>query len=172
MPTKAEKVRAASRQILEDWLRSCTRRGTISRNTVAGGIVVLDHLRRQCPVSKRDVISAAGELKSARSGLKKILETYKIPSTYLKKATTRQVHQDGQRLFERLDWGRKFSGLTARERDRVLLGLIELLAGHARDWVKRQNLAVDVDPSQTPAVWVRMIMEKARQHSGGVVEQH
>lgn len=172
MTAKAEKIRAASRPILEDWLMSCTRHGKLSRNTIAGGIVVLDHLRRQCPVSKRDVISEAGELKGARSGLKQILETYKIPSTYLKEATTRQVHQDGQRLFERLDWGRKLSGLTARERDQVLLSLIHTLANQARDWVKRQSLAVDVDPSQTPAVWIRMIMEKAKQHSGGVVEQH
>lgn len=172
MTAEAEKVRVASRQILRDWLTSCTRRGTISRNTIAGGIVVLDHLRRQCPVTKSDVISEAGELKGARSGLKNILETYQVPTTYLKEATTRQVHQDGQRLFERLDWGRKLAGLSAQERDQLLLELIETLASQARDWVKRQNLAVDVDPNQTPAIWVRMIMEKAKQHSGGVVEQH
>lgn len=172
MTTKLEKVSVASRQILEDWLASCTRRGKLSRNTIAGGIVVLDHLRRQCPVAKRDVISSAGELKGARSGLGQILETYKIPATYLKEATTRQVHQDGQRLFEQLEWGKKFAGLTARDREQILLELIEVLASQARDWVKRQSLAVDVDPSQTPAVWLRVILEKARQYSGGVVEQH
>lgn len=166
-----EEVKQQSRQILSKWLESCTRHGKIARNTVAMGIVVLDHLRHACPVSRDEVISQGGEVSGARSGLGKILETCGIPSSYLKEITTRQGHQDGQRLFEQFEWGKKLAKLPDDEREELLLELIESLRSIANDWLKRQNLKLDIDRRQAPTTWVSVIVENAKGRSGGVVEQ-
>ena len=100
--SEAELIRQRSREVLAAWLESCTRHGKISRNTVAVGIVVLDHLMRECPTQRATVISQGGEVTGARSGLGVTLERYGVPRKYLKEVTTRQGHQDGQRLFEQL----------------------------------------------------------------------
>jgi hypothetical protein len=54
--TQADKIRQASLQILNEWLESCTRNKKISRNTVAMGIVTLNHLRQACPITREVVI--------------------------------------------------------------------------------------------------------------------
>lgn len=167
-----DNLKQESYQILNDWLASCKRAGKVSRNTVSIGIVVLDHLRQTCPVSKDKVISQGGEIKGARSGLGNILELYGISRRYLKEVTTRQGHQDGQRLFEAFDWGNNLASLSGNERDELLLGLITILAGRATEWLKRQNLKLDIDRRQSPTTWVNLIIENARQRSGGIVEQH
>lgn len=160
-----------SHEILAKWLELCTRNNKISRNTVAMGIVVFDHLKKNSPVSRDDVISQGGEVSGARSGLGKILEAYGIPSSYLKEITTRQGHQDGQRLFDMFEWGNKFSKLTKQHRDVILLELIDTLRNLANDWLKRQNLKLDLDRRQDPATWVNVIVENAKGRSGGIVEQ-
>lgn len=166
-----DEIKQQSRQILNKWLESCIRHGKIARNTVAIGIVVLDHLRRACPVSCDDVISQGGEVSGARSGLGKILESYGIPSNYLKEITTRQGHQDGQRLFEQFEWGKKLAKLPDDVREELLLELIESLRDIAGNWLKRQNLKLDIDRRQAPTTWVNVIVENAKGRSGGVVEQ-
>lgn len=166
-----EQLKQESHDILAKWLETCTRNNKISRNTVAMGIVVFDHLKRSSPVSRDDVISQGGEVSGARSGLGKILESHGIPSGYLKEITTRQGHQDGQRLFEMFEWGNKFVKLTAKERDELLLALIDVLRNLANDWLKRQNLKLDLDRRQAPATWVNVIVENAKGRSGGIVEQ-
>ena len=166
-----DKIKRESHEIFTEWLESCTRNNKISRNTVAMGIVVLDHLNRNCPVLRDDVISQGGEVSGARSGLGRILESYGIPNSYLKEITTRQGHQDGQRLFEMFEWGNKFKQLTAKERERILLELIEILRDLANDWLKRQNLKLDLDRRQAPATWINVIVENAKGRSGGIVEQ-
>jgi hypothetical protein len=167
-----DNIKQESYQILNDWIASCTRSGNISRNTVAMGIVVFDHLRRKCPAARDEVISQGGEVKGARSGLRTILEVYGIPRTYLKEVTTRQGHQDGQRLFEAFGWGHKLADLTQEEREQLLLELIEDLSNRATEWLKRQNLKLDLDRRQAPTTWINLIVENAKQRSGGVVEQH
>lgn len=169
---QVKEVKEQSRQILIEWLDSCTRRGKIARNTVAIGIVVLDHLRRSCPVSRDEVISQGGEVSGARSGLGTILESYDIPSSYLKEVTTRQGHQDGQRLFEQLEWGKKLAKIPENERETLLWELVEDLRNLANEWLKRQNLKLDIDRRQAPTTWVNVIVENAKGRSGGVVEQH
>jgi hypothetical protein len=166
-----EKLKQESHDILAKWLETCTRNNKISRNTVAMGVVVFDQLKRNCPVSRDDVISQGGEVSGARSGLGKILESHGIPSSYLKEITTRQGHQDGQRLFEMFEWGKKFAQLTPQERDVLLLELIETLRNLANDWLKRQNLKLDIDRHQAPATWINIIVENAKGRSGGIVEQ-
>ena len=166
-----DEIKKQSVQILREWLESCTRNGKIARNTVAMGIVVFDHLRRACPVSRAEVISQGGEVSGARSGLGKILESYGIPSGYLKEVTTRQGHQDGQRLFDQLEWGRLLAGLTEDEREALLQELITELRGIANEWLKRQNLKLDIDRRQSPATWINAIVENAKGRSGGIVEQ-
>ncbi len=161
-----------SHRILQEWLESCTRGRKIARNTAAIGIVVLDHLKRKCPVSREEVISRGGEVKGARSGLGERLERYSIPSHYLKEITTRQAHQDGQRLFERFAWGEKLAELANNDRDSLLLELIDTLRGYAFDWLERQNLKFEIDRRQSPIVWIYQIVENAKARSGGVVEQH
>lgn len=166
-----DKIEQQSRQIFADWLESCTRHGKISRNTVAMGIVVLDHLRRACPVLRDEVVSQGGEISDARSGLGKILVSYSIPSSYLKEITTRQGHQDGQRLFEQLEWGKKLAEIPENERDELLLELVEELKSLANEWLKRQNLRLDIDRRQSPTTWINVIIENAKGRSGGIVEQ-
>lgn len=165
-------IEQESCDILEKWLASCMRGGKLSRNTIAVGLVVIDHLRENCPVSRDDVISSGGEIKGARSGLGNVFDKYGIPRIYLKEATTRQVHQDGQRLFEMFDWGGKLCPLPAQERDSLLLELAHSLSEKALEWLKRQNLKLDIDRRQAPTTWVHMIVESAKSRSGGVVEQH
>ncbi len=167
----SKEIKKASRQILDKWLETCTRNKKISRNTVAMGVVVLDHLRRACPVLRDDVISQGGEVSGARSGLGKILEVYEIPSTYLKEITTRQAHQDGQRLFEQFEWGKNLAKLPEDERNELLIELIESLRSLANDWLKRQNLKLDIDRRKAPATWISIIVENAKGRSGGIVEQ-
>ena len=147
-------------------------RQKVSRNTVAVGIVVLDQLRKTCPVLKEDVISPGGEVKGARSGLGNTLEAYGIPASYLHEVTTRQGHQDGQRLFEQFGWGNKLITLSIVERDLVLQELIDVLLNYATDWLKRQNLKLDLDRRHIPSIWIHTIVENAKSRSGGVVEQH
>jgi hypothetical protein len=172
MGIKQESVKKEGNQILNQWVDSCTRGKKVSRNTVAIGIVVLDHLREKCPVSRNEVISKGGEIKGARSGLGNILQKYGIPNSYLKEATTRQSHQDGQRLFEQFEWGKKLSSLNDAERQTLLLELIRSLTSQADAWLKRQNLKLEIDRRQAPTSWINLIFENAKQRSGGVVEQH
>lgn len=166
-----EESEAEGRQILDDWLQSCTRNKKISRNTVAIGVVVLNHLRQACPVAREAVISQGGEVSGTRSGLGKILEAYNIPRSYLKEITTRQAHQDGQRLFEQFEWGQKLIHCSEEERTEILLDLVERLRDQANAWFNRQNLKLDIDRRQAPTTWINIIVENAKGRSGGVVEQ-
>ncbi len=166
-----DETKQQSHQILDEWLKSCTRQGKIARNTIAMGIVVLDHLRQACPVSREEVISQGGEVSGARSGLGKRLESYDIPSNYLKEITTRQGHQDGQRLFEQFEWGKKLANLPDNVRDELLLELIGRLQDVAGAWLKRQNLKLAIDRRHAPTTWVNVIVENAKGRSGGIVEQ-
>ncbi|MCC7207119.1 MAG: hypothetical protein IT323_07435, partial [Anaerolineae bacterium] len=109
---------------LRRWLRSCTRKGKIARNTVAVGMVVLDRLRETCPVSGEEAFTAGGELKGARSGLAAVLEKYGVPGAYLKEATTRQSHQDARRLLDELEWGNGLSRMSSSGRDEAIRGMI------------------------------------------------
>jgi hypothetical protein len=122
-------------------------------------------------VSRDEVISQGGEVSGARSGLSAILESYDIPSSYLKEVTTRQGHQDGQRLFEQLEWGETLIEMPEDEREELLLELVEGLRSLANEWLKRQNLKLDIDRRQAPTTWVNIIVENAKGRSGGVVEQ-
>jgi hypothetical protein len=172
MDETSESIGQQYRKTLNDWLASCTRSGKLSRNTIAVGLVVIDHLRKSGTISKESVISLGGEIKGARSGLGIVLDRYGVPRLYLKEATTRQVHQDGQRLLEMLDWGEKLILLSEQDRDKLLLGLAQSLSEKALEWLKRQNLKLDIDRRQAPTTWIHLIVENAKSRSGGVVEQH
>jgi len=122
-------------------------------------------------VSRDEVISQGGEVSGARSGLGAILESYDIPSSYLKEVTTRQGHQDGQRLFEQFEWGEMLIEMPEDEREELLLELVADLRSLANEWLKRQNLKLEIDRRQAPTAWVNIIVENAKGRSGGVVEQ-
>lgn len=169
---KDDQILQEAQETLDIWLRSCTRTGKVARNTVSIGIVVLDHLKRKCPVDEDKVLSHGGEVKNARSGLGNILESYQVPHSYLKEVTTRQGHQDGQKLFELFEWGRKFEGLGDKARERILLNLISHLTQYATKWLKRQSLKMNIDRRLAPTAWIHMIVNNAKERSGGVVEQH
>lgn len=170
--SSAENMKKYCFEILNNWLTSCIRHNKLSRNTIAVGLVVIDHLRENCPVIKEAVVSSGGEIKGARSGLRNILEKYKVPDNYLKEITTRQAHQDGQRLFEMFQWGDMLLSLSEDDRDKILLALSSSLSEKAFEWLKRQNLKLDIDRRQSPSAWIHLIIENAKTRSGGVVEQH
>lgn len=161
-------------QLLQGWLLSCTRANKLSRNTVAVGIVVLDHLRHKSPVSPSDVLSAGGEIVGARSKLHQVLRIYGVnqPEKYLKEVTTRQAHPDGKRLFELFQYGAFFGELSDEQRNELLLELIEILVAEIQKWFDRQHIKLAFDRQDSPAEWVRVILEYAKSRSGGVVEQH
>jgi hypothetical protein len=167
-----ETIKQQSVEILQEWIASCKRHGKVSRNTVAVGIVVLDHLRHSCPVDRASIISSGGEIRGARSGLPSTLAAYGIPANYLKEVTTRQGHQDGQRLLDTLGWGRLIFPLPETERGRLLLEMIDILVTLATDWLSRQNLKLEIDRRQSPVSWVHAIVQNAQGKSGGIVEQH
>ena len=164
-------VSKKSRILIESRLASCTRRGRLSRNTIAVGIVILDSMRQKCPLEKSDIISRGGEIKGARSGLPTTLAKYGIAG-FLKEATTRQVHQDGQRLLDALQYGKIFQDLAKHERDSALSDLIDMLLGEAGAWLARQHLRVLCNRQLSPGAWVGEILDVARGRSGGRVEQH
>lgn len=172
MKNQLDKTREQSFAILKGWLESCSRKKKRSRNTIAVGIVTFDHLRHKCPVTKADIMSDGGELKGSRAGLGKTLERYGISRSYLKEATTRQAHQDAQRLLEDFEWGSILMLLSDDDRDRLLVELIKKLAGEANEWLNRQNLKLDIDRADSPSSWIQLILERAKGRSGGVVEQH
>jgi hypothetical protein len=91
---------------VDAWVQSCVRGGKISRNTIAVGIVILDRLRQRVPLTEADILSKGGEISGSRAGLRKILTKYGIAEKFLKEVTTRQAHQDGQRLLASLNWGK------------------------------------------------------------------
>lgn len=161
-------------ELLQDWLASCVRHNKLSRNTIAIGIVVLDHLREKCPLSPEDVISSGGEIRNSRSSLHRILQKYGVnqPKKYLKEVTTRQAHQDGRRLLELYQFGTFFIPLPSAERDQLLLQLIGELLKEVDIWLGRQNLKVGFERHHTPSEWIGKILEAAKSKSGGVVEQH
>jgi len=167
-----DRIREQAQAALQSWITSCTRKGKVSRNTVAIGIVVLDHLRRAIPVTEESALSAGREIKGARSGLQTILHSYGIPSSYLKEVTTRQAHQDGQRLFEALQWGALLLPVAETDRDAILIELIEQLKTYASEWLARKNLNLAIDRRESPTAWISLIVESAKSVSGGVVEQH
>ncbi len=165
-------TRDTAKTVLDEWIKARTRKGKLSRNTVAVGIVVLDHLRNTCPVRRDDMLSSGGEVKGARSGLARVLAAYQIPPTYLKEVTTRQGPRDGEDLFRALDWGNLLVHLLPSERDQLLLEMIDSLVQVARQHLMRENIKLRLDRRQSPSAWIHSIMDSARQRSAGVVEQH
>jgi hypothetical protein len=159
-------------RIVNDWVESCRRNGKIARNTYAVGVVVLDNLRKTCPIDPKYIRSAGGEIKGARSSLRATLEKYGVSRTFLKEVTTRQGPQDGQRLLQELDHGHLLTGYSAEERDKLLVKAIDVLLKGINAWFARQHLKVQCPRAKSPAAWISAIIAQAKGRSGGVVEQH
>ena len=158
---------------MDAWLKSCVRKNQISRNTVAVGIVVFDHLRSECPTTTADVLSSGGEIKGSRHGLAETLEKYGLPGAkYLKEVTTRQAHQDGQRLLDAVGYGAPLAGMDEAARETFIVEAIGILVSKGREWLERQNLKIACDRQLSPATWVGSILSEAKGRSGGKVEQH
>ncbi len=159
---------------LNPWLESCRNKGKIARNTIAVGIVVLDHLLKQCPLKKTDVLSGRGEIKGARgTSFQNTLSRYGISyEKFLREITTRQAHQDGQRLLDSLAWGEKLKAVPEPARNAIINNAIGSLVHEANLWTQRQHLRVSCDQQYSPAAWIGSILDEARGRSGGKVEQH
>lgn len=158
---------------LTEWLLSCTRRGDISRNTIAVGIVVLNHLRLKCPVDPTDVITPGGEIMGARSALRDTLESYGLPrEKFLKEATGRQAGPDGKRLFEALEFGKSIAEIDQSTRDQFLREAIQVLVEKGLEWLARENIKISCDRQLSPSAWVSSILAESKGRSGGKVEQH
>jgi hypothetical protein len=166
-------LRSDAHHRLTIWLASCTRRGGLSRNTLAIGIVVLDHLMNGV-VDTHEVISDGGEIVGSRSRLGKTLQKHGVsePAKFLKEVTTRQAHQDGRRLFETYDYGRFFQFLDRERAQGLIRDLIAVLIDHVNQWFDRQRLPFDFDSQHSPTEWIRVILELAQNRSSGIVEQH
>lgn len=166
MPTSDVKT------IVSAWLESCRRNKKISRNTVAVGLVILDRLRQETIIEKSSMVSDGGEISGARAGLPKLLVKYGLPETFLKEATTRQVHQDGQRLLDDFEYGKRLRGIEAKLRDKQVLDGVDMLLAEAKAWLNRQNIKVSCARHHSPANWITTILAEAKGKSGGKVEQH
>lgn len=155
-----------------DWLESCRRNKKISRNTIAVGLVILDRLRHEPVIEKTTIVSRGGEITGSRAGLPKLLAKFGLPENFLKEATTRQAHQDGQRLLNAVQYGKAFSSLNSQKRDLALRKAIDSLVGEARAWLNRQNIKISCDRHESPVNWIAAILAEAKGKSGGAVEQH
>ena len=164
------KTEAEALAKFQQWLESCRRQGKLARNTVAMGIVVLDHLAAG-PRKKSDVVSAGGEIARSRNP-GPILTRHGIPAGYLKSCTTRQTHQDGQRLFEAFKHGKALADLPASDRTAFLQKAFAILTAEAHAWLNRKHLRIPCDPSLTPLSWIEDMIAAAKGRSGGKVEQH
>lgn len=160
------------KSIVTEWLSSRRRQNKISRNTIAVGIVVLDHFLKEGPSERGRLFSSGGELRGSRSGLSNVLKRHGIPSNFLKEATTRQAHQDARVLAEALDYGKSLAKLEEASRQEQLEQGIEVFRAEANLWLSKQPIKISCDREQSPAVWIASIFEKARGRSGGIVEQH
>jgi len=158
-------------KIVTGWLKSRIRGKSISRNTIAVGLVVLDRLRSKSPLSEGDIFSIGGEIKGARSGLPAILDKYGIPRRFLKEATTRQASHDGAKLLMDLKFGKALPA-SSELRDAQLKTGIELLKQEALGWLAREPIKVSFDRQLSPSTWIISILQKAKGKSGGKVEQH
>jgi hypothetical protein len=172
MSFEAVEMRATA--LFNNWIQSCIRANKLSRNTIAVGIVVLDHLINKCPVLPHEVISSGGEIIGSRSRLHQVLRHYGIdqPEKYLKEVTTRQAHPDGKRLFDWFEYGAIFSSLSENERRQLLLRFVRLLTVEIDRWFERQNLKISLERVHSPSEWISIIVNEAKGKSGGVVEQH
>lgn len=170
-----EQILSEAMQRLNDWLESCTRKGKLSRNTIAVGLVALHHLKtaENLPLRREAVLSKGGEIRQARGeGIKQILNDYGLGAGFLKEVTSRQAPQDGQRLFESLEWGGVFVGLPKQARDAIINQLATMLLQKAQEQLQREAVRLKIDQNQSPAAWLRQIVEATRDRSRGVVEQH
>jgi hypothetical protein len=113
-----------------------------------------------------------GEIKGARSSLPATLEKYGVTRPYLREVTTRQGHQDGQRLLQALDYGNLLRDYSDGPRDLLLLQGIEFLIAGINAWFDRQHLKIQCPRTKSPTAWVGSIIAQAKGRSGGVVEQH
>ncbi|MCS7079517.1 MAG: DNA mismatch endonuclease Vsr [Chloracidobacterium sp.] len=158
----------------DTWLESCRRRGRLSRNTVAVGVVVIDHILRAetLPLMPKTVVSSGGEIMGARGRtLRQTLARHGFPTDYLKEVTTRQAPHEGRRLFEALDWGAPLAALDAGQRRAVLDVLLSRLRQEAESQTA-QRLQFNLDVNESPTSWVERLLTAARTTSTGVVEQH
>lgn len=160
-------------EIVEGWLASYRdkKKGVAARNVVAAGIVVLDRLLEGVPLKEGDAFTPRGELKGARSGLKRVLTRHGIPETYLKEATGRQAATYARTLLEKLEWGKRMSTIK-RIRKKDLKSGIGVLVKEATAWLRRDPLKISCDRQCSPKIWVNTILKKAEGRSGGRVEQH
>jgi len=71
-----------------------------------------------------------------------------------------------------LNWGDELSILPNSERNALLLTLAQEFSDLALEWLKRQNLKLNIDRRQAPTTWIHLILDNAKSHSGGIVEQH
>lgn len=148
-------------------------RGRQSRQWVAVGLVMIDHLRKHCPLARADYLSAeGGEIANTRSGLTAVLVRYGVPAEYLRQATSRSNLRFGERIAELLDYGKPLVGMTPQRRDECLLDAAAALRDVALAWFERQNLRLSFDRSHSPVAWMRALLTLSAGKSGGRVEQH
>ncbi len=160
---------------LSEWLSSCTRRGKLSRNTIAVGVVALHHLRvaKTLPLERDSAVTKGGEMKLSRgSKFRELLQQYGVGERYLKEVTTRQAHQDGQRLLDALQWGELLTPLSPAEREEVLDALLNTVLKKAQEQLQRESVRLRLDQNLSPWAWIRQILDATRDRSFGIVEQH
>jgi hypothetical protein len=70
------------------------------------------------------------------------------------------------------EYGSIFTGLAQKEREQIILELIDVLVREINKWFDRQNLKIGFERQYSPVEWIHKILEEAKSKSGGVVEQH
>lgn len=172
MRSPSEQAARRANAVVQGWLESCTRRGgKRPRNTISVCIAILDALRAKCPLERSEIVSEGGEIGCARGPLKHTLEKYGIPG-FLKEVTTRQGHQDGQKLLKGLKYGSILQEVPAPERDAILADLIGILLAEAATFIARKHLRITCSREMAPGAWIGELLDQARGRSGGRVEQH
>ncbi|HBS29777.1 MAG TPA: hypothetical protein DEB06_10095 [Phycisphaerales bacterium] len=149
------------------------RAGKPSRQWIAAGLVMLDHMSRHCPLASDLYLTrAGGEIANTRSGLGDVLERFGVPRTFLKEVTSRSNLSFGERFVSCTDGGRMLSGLSEEVRGDQILRAAAMLRIEAEKWLARKHIQVALKADHAPGAWVGSVLQMSEGKSGGRVEQH
>ena len=162
MPTQPDALAAS-----ESWWDNLPRHGAMpARGTVAGALVVLEHLKEDY-ILELDHHRALGgsQLKGVSGGaVRQILERFGETRTFLSEGgrTNRGLAGDISALLEMLK-GLHLEGLAAGERGKILTALQGFLVERVREYFSQRRLHVVFDPAKTTWDAVHGLLKEAQQ---------
>ncbi|HRD32513.1 MAG TPA: DUF4928 family protein [Fimbriimonadaceae bacterium] len=154
--------------IIEPWYNSLKKySGSFpSKGTIAGALVVLESLKRECDLSIESHTASGGSQIIGASGaaVKHILESYQESREFVSEGgrTNRGLRGDIKNLLNHLAT-EQIDQLSEPERLALLCDAQRYLVDRVRDWHSRQRLKVTYNESHTTREFVSSILALARE---------